>query len=100
MAKRPPKRDENIYLGDWLTFFDVGTTEAAKIAGCGQSYISNIARGRKSHINVLYLLRLSNHLGVTINDFYAPPPDQSHLDALKNLSPKAQATILARQRKE
>lgn len=89
-----------IYLGDWLTFFEMKVGEAAVVAGCDQSYISNIIAGRKPNINVLYLFRLSEELGVTINDFYRPLPNRSQLAALKNLSPKAQATILARQQKK
>lgn len=89
-----------IYLGDWLELFEVQVGEAAEIAGCGQSYISNIIANRKSNINVLFLLRLSEKLGVTINDFYRPLPNRSQLTTLKNLSPKAQATLLARQQRK
>ena len=100
MAKRSDDEVPEIYLGDWLKFFEVGYTEAAKIAGCGQSYISNIAAGRKPNINVLYLLRLSERLEVNINDFYRPLPSQSQLVALKKLSPKAQAAILSRKQQK
>jgi plasmid maintenance system antidote protein VapI len=89
-----------IYLGDWLELFEVQVGEAAEIAGCGQSYISNIIANRKSNINVLFLLRLSESLGVTVNDFYRPLPNRSQLTTLKNLSPKAQATLLARQQRK
>jgi hypothetical protein len=89
-----------IYLADWLELFEVQVIEAAKIAGCGQSYISNIMANRKPNVNVLFLLRLSEHLGITVNDFYRPLPNRSQLTALKNLSPKAQATLLARQQRK
>lgn len=98
---KPAEEDvPEIHLGDWLSFFEMGASEAAEIAGCTQGYISNIVGGRKPNINVLYLLKLSEHLGVTINDFYRPLPNRTTLNALKNLSPKAQAAILDRQQKK
>lgn len=88
---------DKIHLGDWLDLFEISVGEAAEIAGCTQGYISNIIAGRKPNVNVLYLLRISDKMGVTINDFYRALPNRSQLAALKNLSPKAQATLLARQ---
>ena len=87
--------DNDIYLGDWLDFFGIGPVEAAKIAGCTPSYISNIKRGAKKNINAIYLLRLSEHMGVNVNDFFRPLPNKSQLQSLKSLSPKAQAAVLA-----
>jgi plasmid maintenance system antidote protein VapI len=89
-----------IYLGDWLEEFQMENGEAAEIAGCDQSYISNIVANRKPNVNVLYLLRLSEKMGVTINDFYRKLPNKAQLAALKDLSPKAQATLLARFQKK
>ena len=89
-----------IYLGQWLEFFEMDVTAAAKIAGCSQGYVSNIIANRKPNINVLYLLRISEALSVNINDFYRPLPRKSELRALKDLSPKAQAAILEKQRKQ
>lgn len=96
---RTPDTPE-IHLGDWLEFFEIGMTDAGKIAGVGQSYISNIVAGRKPNVNVLILLKLSEHMGVTINDFYRPLPSRSQLKALEDLSPKARAAILDRERKK
>lgn len=96
MGKQAGSGPPRIYLGDWLNEFEISNGEAAEMAGCDQSYISNIVSGRKTNINVLILLRLSEKIGVTVNDFYRPLPNQSQLAALKNLSPKAQTTLLAR----
>lgn len=96
-------RDEEppeIYLGQWLEFFEEDVSEAARRAGCSQGYISNIIANRKANVNVLILLRISEWLGVTVNDFYRPLPRKSELQALKQLSPKAQAAILDKQRKQ
>ena len=96
-----PENDEpQIYLGDWLEFFGLKVTEAARIAGCSQGYLSNIIANRRSSINIKILLKLSDHLGVNINDFYRRLPSRSHLIALKDLSPKAQAAILSRQHRK
>lgn len=97
MAKRAKVPDPEIFLGDWLELFEIDNKQAAKIAGCDQSYISNIVKRRKTNINVMFLLRLSEHMGIAVNDFYRPLPAQSQLTTLKNLSPQAQANILARQ---
>jgi len=91
--------EPQIFLGAWLELFDLKVTEAAKIAGCSQGYLSNIIANRRTSINIKFLLKLSDHMGVNINDFYRRLPNRSQLSTLKNLSPKAQAAILARQQK-
>lgn len=96
-VKEPPPE---IFLGQWLDFFEVDVGDAAKAAGCTQGYVSNIIANRKPNVNVLYLLKISDVLGVTINDFYRQLPRKAELDAFKKLSPKAQAAILQKQRKK
>jgi hypothetical protein len=100
MSKTDDDSDREIHLGAWLELLQTDVGEAAKFAGCGQPYMSNIIAGRKKNINVLYLLRLSEALGVTVNDFYRPLPSKAQLHTLQNLSPKAQQTILNRQKKK
>lgn len=100
MAKRSDTEAREIFLGDWLAHFEIGPTEAAKIAGCTQSYISNISRGARTNINALYLLRLSEFLEININDFFRPLPSKAQIEPLKGLSPKAQAAILAPKRRK
>lgn len=100
MAKRDDEEPPHIYLGQWLDFFEEDVSEAARQASCTQGYISNIIANRKPNVNVLILLRISEWLGVTINDFYRPLPKKSELQAFKKLSPKAQAAILQKQRKQ
>lgn len=100
MGKKRANEQPKIYLGDWLEQFEIGATEAGEIAGCGQSYISNIIANRKPNVNVLYLLRLSEHMGVTVNDFYRRLPSRSEMGAFEALSPKARAAIMEQQRKK
>jgi len=100
MGKHDNEDARPIYLGQWLEEFQMDNGKAAEIAGCDQSYISNIVANRKPNVNVLYLLRLSEEMGVTVNDFYRKLPGKASLAALKDLSPKAQATLLARSQKK
>lgn len=100
MAKQKHPVQREIFLKDWLDHFGIGPTEAARIAGCTQSYISNISRGARENINALYLLRLSEHLEINVNDFFRPLPSQSQIAPLQDLSPKAQAAILANKRRK
>lgn len=100
MARRTQQEAREIFLGDWLRHFDVGPVEAAKIAGCSQSYISNISRGARTNINALYLLRLAEHFGVSVDDFFRPLPSQAHIAALSQISPKGQAAILNRRQRK
>ena len=100
MGKQTDDEPPQIYLGQWLEEFQIDNGKAAAMAGCDQSYISNIVANRKPNVNVLILLRLSEGMGVTINDFYRKLPTKASLAALKDLSPKAQATLLARSQKK
>ena len=100
MGKRKKVEPQEIFLGDWLNLDEFGPTEAAEIAGCTQSYISNISSGVRPNINVLYLLRLSEHLGVTVNDFFRKPPTDAHIASLRNFSPEAQAFLLRPKKKK
>jgi hypothetical protein len=100
MGKKAELVTPAIHLGNWLEFFEVGATDAAKIAGCSQPYISNIIAGRKTNINSLYLFRLSEHLGVNINDFYRPLPTRSQLSGFNDLSGRARTAILLKQRRD
>lgn len=96
MQKKAKDETPEIFLGEWLKLFGTGPTQAAKIARCTQSYISNISAGRKTSIDAVYLLRLSEHFKVTINDFFKRPPSQSQTAAFAELSPEAREAILAR----
>ncbi len=99
MAKPRKPEAREIFLGDWLEFFEIGPSQAAEIAGCTQSYISNISRGARGNINVLYLLKLSEFLDININDFFRPLPNLSQIAAMQQLSPKARAALIGRRRR-
>lgn len=99
MGKRTPVEPQEIYLGAWLKLKGIGPTEAAKIAGCTQSYISNISRGEKDNVNALYLLRLSEHMGITVNDLFRKPPSEAQIAALSEFSPEARESLLRSKRK-
>lgn len=100
MGKVPKTAPREIFLGEWLDNFEIGRSEAARIAGCTQGYISNIARGARENVNALYLLRLSEHMHITINDFYRRPPSVTQLAPLADLSPAARQAVLDRKRRK
>lgn len=100
MAKRNPQEIREIFLGDWLKRAGIGPTEAAKIAGCTQSYISNISSGARPNVNTLYLLPISEALGITVNDLFRKPPSEAQLAPMKALSPEAQEALLRPKRQK
>ncbi len=93
MGKTNLAEPPEIHLGSWLNYFGKQVTEAAVVAGCSQSYISNIKAGRKTNINYLYLWRIAVWLDLTIDDLFKKAPAVLE----PGLSPKARATIRARQ---
>lgn len=99
MAKRTNVEPQEIYLGAWLKLKGIRATEAARIAGCTQSYISNVSRGAKKNVNALYLLRLSEHMEITVNDLFRKPPSEAQIKSLSEFSPEAQESLLRSKRK-
>ena len=100
MGKRQKPQPRDIFLGAWLDYFGLSRSEAARIAGCGQPYISNIVSGDRKNVNAMYLLLLSEHLGISINDFYSRPPAAAAIDQIAHLSPAAQAAVLGARRRK
>lgn len=99
MGKTDDDIEYELYLGDWLDTLGMPVGEAAEVAKCDQSYISNMKGKRKANPSALILLRISIALGITVNDFYQKPPTVSETAAFDRLSPKAQQTILRSRRK-
>lgn len=100
MGKKPKPAPREIFLGDWIDFFDLKVIDVAKRAGCTQGYVSNIARGAKDNINVLYLLAISDMMGITVNDLFQRPPSKTMIAQLESYSPRARETILARRQRK
>lgn len=100
MGKARKAAPREIFLGEWLAQFELGPTKAARIAGCSQGYISNIAAGLRTNVNALYLLRLSEHMKITINDLFRKPPPIAHVESIESLSPEARTAILSRHRRK
>ena len=96
MGTKPKIPPQEIFLGGWLELFGIGKTRAGEIAGCSQSYISNISGGRRGDVNALYLLRLSQRLGVTVNDFFVPPPSETDPTSFIDISAAAREAVIKR----
>lgn len=99
MGNNPKPEPREIFLGAWLELFEIGSTDAAAIAKCSQSYISNISRGRKGNINALYLMALSEEMGITVNDLFRRPPPRTQIAQLREYSPQARAALITLKRK-
>lgn len=100
MAKTRKTEPLEIFLGQWLKLAGIGPSEAAQIAGCTQSYISNISGGARTNVNALYLLKLSVKLGITVNDFFRKPPSDAQIAVISELSPEAQDMLLRTRRQK
>lgn len=96
MGKTSKTKASKIHLGGWLDLFSLSQTEAADIAGCKQPYIANISRGRNLDVNVQYLFKLSQHLGLTINDFFVPAPTEDNASSMMDLSAGARESVVKR----
>lgn len=89
-----------LFLGEWLAYFGIGSTEAGRIAKCDQSYIANLSNNVKGNPSAAILYRLSEHLDITVNDFYRPPPKDEQIASIADLSPRAQRAVLDRARRK
>ena len=98
MGKTDDKDTHDVHLGGWLELFGLSQTVAARIAGCNQSYIANIAGGRKADVNVQILYRLSKEMGVTINDLFIPAPTEDKGSSIIQLTAEARESVVRRWR--
>lgn len=89
--KRPFRR---LYIGEWLARLDKKQVEAATAAGVTPTYINEIVSGKKTNPSHEVLLDLSEWLGLTVNDFYYPPPTREQVDtASKDLTAAEMAAL-------
>ncbi len=93
MGKIPQRKRPPIYLNEWIEATGRDIAGTAKAAGVEESYIRNLIAARKDNPSSHNMLLISEHLGVTVNDLYQPPPTGQALKALSSLSPQARAAI-------
>lgn len=98
MAKRPRPQFKPLYVGEWIEATGFTQSEVVKNTKISQGYISNISGGRRSNPSAEYLRRISEFIGVTMNDFYLPPPQQRDIEALSRYSPVARETLLKKRK--
>ena len=88
-----------LYVGNWIDALEsLGYTRnsIARAIGVTQSYISNMSHGtRPKNPKPYYLLRISQILGVTINDFFVCPPDSIDPAEMTEVSRQAVAVLIA-----
>lgn len=100
MGKRPQAQFRSLYLGDWIESMGYRQADVCKATGISQGYISNLSGGRKGNPSANILLRISEFIGITINDFYLPPPPDDALTQLGRYSPVAREGLMRRGRKQ
>lgn len=96
MGKLPARSYQRLYLAEWMEVTGVDQAAAAKAGGVDQSYISNINAGRKKNPSAHVLVRITNHMGISVNDLYRPPPPEAAIAAIGRLSPGAREHLFKR----
>jgi hypothetical protein len=95
----PAEKQEHLplHLGEWMSRFDARAVDIAKAAGVGQSYISSIISGKKPNPRFTILVKITDHLGISVNDLTRPPPPSEEFDRVRKLTPTQQlaAQVLA-----
>lgn len=93
MGKLPKRTYQRLYLAEWMEVTGLDQAAAAKAGGVNQSYISNMIAGRKKNPSAYVLVRITNHMQISVNDLYHPPPPEAALRAISHLSPGARAHL-------
>lgn len=88
------KRSDRLYIGEWIELLGATQKDVAKAAGIGESYLSLLIDGTKDNPSGRILFRISEHLGITVNDLYDPPPPASQVQALGKVPPRLWSALL------
>lgn len=71
-----------LYLGQWIARLDRERDWVCRRGGIKKSYLSQIISGKKKNPNHVILYRISEALGITVNDLYRLPPPKPVLDVI------------------
>jgi transcriptional regulator with XRE-family HTH domain len=85
---------KKLHLGEWLARLNVKQADLARDVGVSEPYLSNLISGKKLNPAVSLLLKVSDRLGISVNDLYKSPPSISALEDLKSFSPAAVQQLL------
>jgi transcriptional regulator with XRE-family HTH domain len=96
-VRRPQYK--KLHLGEWLARLNVKQADLARDVEVSEPYLSNLISGKKLNPSINLLLRISDQLGLSVNDLYKQPPSISSLEDLKNFSPAVIQKLLDRPRK-
>lgn len=98
---RPPEKNrdlEPLYVREWIDALSE-QHKVVKATRISQGYIANMSGGKKENPSAAYLRRIAKFLGISVDDFYRPPPPEDQLEALRGISQAARAALM-RQIKE
>jgi DNA-binding Xre family transcriptional regulator len=91
----PPQPDQDVlHLGGWIKILGAKQKDVAKAGGIGESYLSLLISGEKDDPSGRILYRISEYLGVTVNDLYQPPPPPSQVEKLGRVPPRLWSALL------
>lgn len=90
--KRPTERIP-LYVSEWIARLGRRPGEVAKGAGIGESYISLLGSQKRDQPTPTVLFALADELGIKVDDFRHPPPPQSAIASIEQLSPAARAVL-------
>jgi len=93
--RRARRQFRELHIGEWIVRLGREQREIARAAGITEAYLSNLIAARKKNPGADILLRLSEAMGLTVNDLYRRPPSEGAFEAISGLEP-AQAATLAR----
>jgi transcriptional regulator with XRE-family HTH domain len=82
------KDHERLFIGEWIEALGAKQKDVADASGIGESYLSLLIDGTKKNPSALILYKISEHLGVSVNDLYNAPPPKAELEMLGQVPPR------------
>lgn len=99
---RPAKQDDEgpeippppLYLGGWLDRLGLKQNAVAVAAQIGKAYMSQLCSGKRDDPKAAVLYRISEAIGVVMNDLYKPPPPRMDVARLRQYDPRTLDRLL------
>lgn len=92
-AKAPDLSNKPLYIGQWLARLGRRPREVCKGAGVDEGYMSQLISGEKDNPSAEMLRRISEELGISMNDLYKMPPEMDIAPGTHEMRPDQLATL-------
>ena len=86
MAKKSPHPPKKHFLGPWLARLKIKKVWLAQQLDTTEGHISNLCSYKKG-ASLQLMLRISDAIGVPMNDLYRMPPRREEVEALQSFNP-------------